>query len=70
MRNNEFPDELKNRLDEFHVDIPDIPLKRSKWEHLANWIYVPAKNPLDALRIKVNTITKLVIYPLSVIFAY
>ena len=68
MSKNEFPDELKNKLDEFHVEVPDIPLKINKWERLANWIHAPAKNPLDVLRIKENSITKLVIYPLVFIF--
>ncbi|GGN60986.1 hypothetical protein [Oceanobacillus indicireducens] len=67
MSKNEFPDELKNKLDEFHVEVPDIPLKRSKWERLANWIHAPAKNPLDVLRIKGDSIIKLVLYPLVLI---
>lgn len=68
MSKNEFPDELKSKLDEFHVEVPDIPLKRSKWERLANWIHAPAKNPLDALRIKEDSIIKLVLYPMVLIF--
>lgn len=68
MSKNEFPDELKNELDKFHVEVPDIPLKRSKWERLANWIHAPAKNPLDALRIKGDSIIKLVLYPMVLIF--
>ena len=68
MSKSEFPDELKNKLDEFQVRVPDIPLKRSRWERLANWIHAPAKNPLDVLRVEGDSIIKVVLYPLVLIF--
>ncbi|WP_405098083.1 hypothetical protein [Oceanobacillus sp. FSL H7-0719] len=63
MSKSEFPDELRNKLDEFHVDVPRIPTK-SKLERLANWIYAPAKSPIELLPIKGNSITGLTIFPL------
>lgn len=63
MSKKEVPNELRKRLDEFHVEIPEIPTKSSKLERIANWIHAPAKNPIDILSISGNSITKLVFYP-------
>lgn len=64
MSKKEIPNELQNRLDEFQVDVPDFPSKRKKLDRLANWIYAPAKSPIDLFSIKGNSITQLVFYPL------
>ncbi len=63
MSKNEFPKELEDKLEGFHVEVPDIVMKKSKLERIANWIYTPAKDPLDALGVKVNSIAKITIYP-------
>ncbi|WP_100009852.1 hypothetical protein [Lentibacillus sediminis] len=64
MSKREIPDELHNKLDEFHVEMPDIPVKRSRLERLANWIYAPAKDPLEILGVKGNSIARVAFYPL------
>ncbi|MBT2691746.1 hypothetical protein [Bacillus sp. ISL-55] len=64
MSKKEIQNELKSRLDEFHVEIPEIPAKSSKLDRIANWIHTPAKNPLEVLSIRENSITQLVFYPL------
>lgn len=64
MSKKEVPNELKKRLDEFHVEVPDFPAKSSKLDRIANWIHAPAKNPLELLSIRGNSITKLVFFPL------
>lgn len=63
------PNEFQEKLEEFQVEIPEIPMKRSKLERIANWIYAPAKDPLEVLSIKGNSITRLVFYPLILILA-
>ncbi|MCM3163336.1 hypothetical protein [Metabacillus litoralis] len=63
MSRNEIPKELQKRLEEFHVKVPDIPFKKSKVDRIANWIYAPAKSPIDLLNIKGYSITRLVLYP-------
>lgn len=67
MRKNEISDELQKKLDEFDVTMPDFQVKRSKIDRFVNWIYAPAKNPLDVVKIKGNSITRVVLYPLIII---
>lgn len=64
MSKREIPNKLQNRLDEFHVEVPEIPMKNSKLERLANWIYGPARDPLEILGISGNSIGRLAFYPL------
>lgn len=64
MSKKEIPNELQNRLDEFHVEVPEISAKRSKLERLANCIYAPAKDPLEIFGINGNSITRIAFYPL------
>jgi hypothetical protein len=40
---------LCTKLDEYHVDIPDFPMKPSRWERFINLLASPAKDPLDPL---------------------
>jgi hypothetical protein len=63
MSKKEFPPELQSKLDEFHVDVPDIPVHRSKLDRIANWIYAPSKDPLELFHVKESSITRLVLYP-------
>ncbi|MGM8216439.1 hypothetical protein ACLIA0_12790 [Bacillaceae bacterium W0354] len=69
MSKHEIPDELQNKLEEFSVETPEIPIKVSKLERLANIIHAPAKNPIDFLNIKGTSITRLVLYPFILIIA-
>ncbi|GAA0496999.1 hypothetical protein GCM10008986_24960 [Salinibacillus aidingensis] len=65
MSNKEIPNEIQNKLDEFHVEVPELPMKSSKLERLPNWIYGPARDPLEILGISGNSIGRLVFYPLA-----
>ncbi|WP_416828235.1 hypothetical protein [Ectobacillus polymachus] len=38
---------LCTKLDEYHVDIPDFPMKYSRWERFINFLASPAKDPVD-----------------------
>ncbi|MCM3741990.1 hypothetical protein M3210_17200 [Oceanobacillus luteolus] len=67
MSKKDIPKELNDRLAEFKVEVPEIPLKRSKMERFANWIYAPAKDPLEALGIKENSLPKLIGYPFVIL---
>ncbi|GGP09545.1 hypothetical protein [Oceanobacillus neutriphilus] len=69
MSKRDIPDQLQNRLDEFQVEVPEIPMKSSKLERLANWIYSPARDPLEIFRISGNSITRLAFYPLIFVLA-
>ena len=40
---------LCTKLDEYHVDIPDFPMKPNRWERFINLLASPAKDPLDPL---------------------
>jgi hypothetical protein len=40
---------LCKKLDEYHLDIPDFPMKSNKWERFINLLASPAKDPLDPL---------------------
>lgn len=66
MSKREIPHELRDRLEEFHVEVPDIT-KKDKWERLANWIYAPAQNPVELWKIKGDSITRLTVMPLIVV---
>lgn len=68
MSKREIPNKLQNKLNEFHVEVPEIPMKRSKQERLANWIYSPAQNPLEVLKVSGTSIGRLTLYPLVFVF--
>jgi hypothetical protein len=40
---------LCTKLDEYHIDIPDFPMKSNRWERFINLLASPAKDPLDPL---------------------
>ncbi|WP_077212123.1 hypothetical protein [Bacillus dakarensis] len=40
---------LRTKLDEYHVDVPDFPMKPSRWIRFINLLASPAKDPLDPL---------------------
>lgn len=57
-------DNLRKKLDEYHVSIPDFPMKPSKWERLINFLASPAKNPFEPLTSTWNGIFALKYVPL------
>ncbi|ETI70401.1 hypothetical protein [Neobacillus vireti] len=38
---------LCTKMDEYHVEIPDFPMKSSRWERFINLLASPAKDPVD-----------------------
>ncbi|MCJ8008711.1 hypothetical protein ACFFF5_08850 [Lederbergia wuyishanensis] len=40
---------LCTKLDEYHIDIPDFPMKSNRWERFINLLASPAKDPIDPL---------------------
>jgi len=64
MSKQEIPKEMQNKLESFHVEVPDISAEISRLERIANWIHAPAKSPLDILSIRGNSMVRLIFYPL------
>ncbi|WP_058308193.1 hypothetical protein [Gracilibacillus massiliensis] len=50
MNKKDIPEELKQQLDQFEVEVPEIPLKKSLSQRIANLVHTPAKNPADMLQ--------------------
>ena len=40
---------LRSKLDEYHVTIPDFPMKRKRWDRFIHILASPANNPLEPL---------------------
>lgn len=38
---------VRSKLDEYHVEVPDFPMKRNKWERVINYLASPANNPIE-----------------------
>ncbi|WP_099361363.1 hypothetical protein [Fredinandcohnia onubensis] len=45
MNNDQFDKELKEKLDQFTVEVPDFPMKKSRLNRIANWFFNPASIP-------------------------
>ncbi|TDL31301.1 hypothetical protein E2R51_13080 [Jeotgalibacillus sp. S-D1] len=45
-KNDQF---IKSKLDEYHVEIPDIPIrtKTKRWDRFISYLGSPAKNPIE-----------------------
>ncbi|WP_208590438.1 hypothetical protein [Gracilibacillus suaedae] len=67
MNKHDIPEELKQKLDEFEVDVPDIPLKKSLSQRIANWLYAPAKNPVDLISTQ-WTPFRIAMFPIALLF--
>ncbi|OAS82756.1 MULTISPECIES: hypothetical protein [Metabacillus] len=55
---------LHTKLEQYHVDIPDFPMKPSKWERFINLLASPAKDPLDSIISTSNGILLLKLAPI------
>lgn len=62
-----FPESLKQQLDQFTVETPNFPMKKDRIERLANFFYSPVNSPLDSIRLKPETATKLQAIPLCLV---
>ncbi|MBU7595216.1 hypothetical protein [Metabacillus halosaccharovorans] len=55
---------LRKRLDEYHVDIPDFPMKTNRWERFIHFLASPAKDPLEPLISTPNGLLVLKLVPI------
>lgn len=56
--------QLRKKLDEYYVEIPDFPMIPSRWERFIDLLASPAKDPLDPLISTTNGIMLLKIAPI------
>ncbi|WP_077619617.1 hypothetical protein [Bacillus sinesaloumensis] len=45
MNKDQFEKELKEKLDQFSVEVPDFPMKKSRSSRITNWFFNPASIP-------------------------
>jgi hypothetical protein len=57
---------VKMHLDSYHVDVPDIPRKKSKFDRILSFLASPAVNPLETYINKGGSITLLTASPIAV----
>ncbi|MCM3439808.1 hypothetical protein AB3Z07_22745 [Metabacillus halosaccharovorans] len=55
---------LRKRLDEYHVNIPDFPMKPNRWERFIHFLASPTKDPLDPLISTPNGLLVLKLVPI------
>ncbi|MRG85731.1 hypothetical protein [Salinibacillus xinjiangensis] len=56
---------LKQKLDEYHVEVPDFPDKPSPWERFIRLLGSPAKDPLENMVTTTNGFLLLKVIPLT-----
>jgi len=69
---------LRTKLDEYHVDIPDFPMKPKKWERFLQVLASPADDPLEqvistskgAIALKVVTVAGTIAFSLIQILIF
>lgn len=68
MSQNPFEKEshLQAKLNEYHVNVPDFPMKVSKWNRFIQFLASPTKNPFDPILSTENGILALKVVPASV----
>lgn len=62
---------LRNKLNEYHVEVPDFPMKnnRGKLERLIAFLASPAKDPFEKIIISHNGVLHLKVAPILVVLA-
>lgn len=67
MKENPFNKEhhLRTKLDEYHVNIPDFPMKPNRWERFIRLLASPAKDPLEPLISTSNGLMLLKLGPIA-----
>ncbi|MBU9714906.1 hypothetical protein [Evansella tamaricis] len=60
---------LRSKLDEYHVDVPDFPMKseKTKGDRLIAFLASPTENPLEKLILTVNGVTMLKLAPIGLV---
>ncbi|MGG3888977.1 hypothetical protein [Metabacillus fastidiosus] len=54
---------LQNKLDEYHIQIPDFPRKRSRFERFIHILASPAKDPFEQTIATINGVMLLKVAP-------
>ncbi|WP_240377341.1 hypothetical protein [Bacillus piscicola] len=55
---------LSAKLEEYHVDIPDFPMKPSRWARFIRFMASPAKDPLEPFISSENGVMMLKFVPI------
>ncbi|MBM6617996.1 hypothetical protein [Bacillus suaedaesalsae] len=55
---------LQSKLNEYHVDIPDFPMKSNKWIRFISFLASPTKDPFESIISTSGGIMSLKIVPL------
>ncbi|GGL64935.1 hypothetical protein [Sporolactobacillus putidus] len=55
---------LRKKMDEYHVEIPDFPMKPRPWERWIDFLASPAKNPFESFLSTASGILLLKIVPI------
>lgn len=61
---------LKNKLNEYHVEVPDFPMKANRWERFIRFLASPAKDPLEPLISTNNGLIALTLAPVIAAAAF
>lgn len=54
---------LRSKLDEYHVDVPDFPIKTTRWNRFIHLLASPANDPLDSIVSAKGGVMALKIFP-------
>jgi hypothetical protein len=54
---------LRSKLNEYHIEVPDFPMKTSKWGRFIQFLASPTKDPLESVVSTENGILALKIAP-------
>ncbi|RDI39099.1 hypothetical protein [Falsibacillus pallidus] len=67
MEQNPFKNDhdLKRKLDQYEVHVPEFTIKSSKWDRLIYFLAQPAKNPLERIGSKKHGFLSMKLFPLG-----
>lgn len=64
MNKRDISKELREKMDQFNVDVPEISLKQSLSQRMVNWLSEPVKSPADFL-FRQWTPLKIALFPIA-----
>ncbi len=60
-------EELKQKLDQYTVEVPDFPVKKARTTRIANWVFAPTYIPFPEVGYKQVSAKVIVSLPLFII---
>ena len=63
------PEELREQLDQYTVDVPPIPFKQNKSDRLADFLATPVQNPIENHSMTPGLLLKIQLGPIVVTIA-